>query len=712
MKKNSYESTDVTYHGGVEYGSDIHNVTIRTNQIVWDMIKILDRNELFGFHFQTKISTHKTIIIMRHKDQEMLDRAKNILVDFKYIPDVLFLSKLKKQKESKKILKIIFGIALLSIAIFGLYEFGLYLYNHKSLYFPKEEKKTKIVDENNITVIKLDIQKLKAIKESFDKENTPIQPKVMKAMNITTAIISDMVPPSKKAKYSSEELVKNFKGKGGIRFEIDDSNKSKDFNQTIKELKSYADHFVKDKNISGALKCYDKILQSKNKSIKADDKANILSQKANLDRLIGDLNSSKDNYLKSLNITAKLSKENPQKYIATEAFSLSHLSQIEQDLNLTKIAHKDMLKAQKKYQDGLVKFTKLYKSNPKKYAEDLAWNYNVLANFYLDDMEDLNKSIGYRVQSLKLYKKLYKKNPKKFLLSLFKTTNSLAKTYMKIGNIKEAKINYENGFKLISQTKYNKYIALSHHNLGFVYAKESDFKHAILEYNQAEKLYKSPAQIAQIHYDMASLYSYQKKFKLAKDSYIKVIQEYKILNKKSDIYNGKIAKTQNKIAWIYLTQSKFKNYKKAKEILLNSIKLANSIKKIDHIEFKETLAQTYSYLAHLALLNNHIDKSLSYYQHSLSIKRDFQTDMRYSKLLVAQNKLLEAFKNFEIMSKTYKGIEQQAKIAMEYGEFYISINKSVAKERLQESLKLYTQLSKINNKEYIEIKSLRYDIQH
>ncbi len=715
MKKNSYESTDVTYHGGLEYGSDIHSVTIRTNYIVWDMIKVLDKNQLFGFHFQTKISTHKIIIIMSHEKEEMLDKARKLLVDFNDIPNVLFLSKLKKNKKGKKLFKIFMFIVFLSVFLLGLYSLGLYFYQHKLFYFEdKKEQKTEVDNNNNIKVVKLDIKKLKAIQESFDNENTIIEPKIMKAMDVTTAVISDMVPPSQKAKYSSQELVKNFKGKGGIKFIIDDSNQSREFNQTIQELNSYATNFIKNRDISRAIKHYNKILKSKNKSIKDEDIVNILSQKAKLHRLQGDLNSSKDSYAKSLEITTQLAKDNPQKYIATKAFNLSHLSQVERDLNLTKDADKHINEAKKEYHYGLSKFEKLYKSNKKKYNQDLAWNYNIVANFYLDDINDINKSIEYRLKALKLYQKLYKQNPNIALLPLFKTYNSLAKSYMLLGEIKEAKSNYQNGFKLISKSKYHYYIALSHHNLGFVYAQNMEFKKALNEYNISKSIYKSidinSTNILEVDYDIASLYNYQKRFNIAIKSYKKLIQDYKILNKKSDIYRDKIAKIQNKIAWIYITQPKFKNYLKAKNILNCSIKLL--LYKQDNLDYKKVLAQSYSYLAHLELLSNHIELALKYYQKSLSINKEFQTEMRYNILLISQNKFLKGFRNFELMLKKYKGIEQQAKILMEYGRFYTTINQEIAKEKLKNSLKLYNKLSKINNKKYIEIEIINNELKN
>jgi len=725
--KNTYENTDVTYNGGVEYGSDIHGVSIRTNQIIWDMIKILDRNLLFGFHFRAKISTHKTIIIMTHKEQNMLDKAKKLLVDFQDIPKVMFLAKIKEEKKKHRLFKIFVLILLLSILLFGLFELGLYWYNNNKSFNFIEDKKSSVIDVNNTTTIKLDIKKLKAIQESFDKENEPIKPEIMSALDVTTEIISDMVPPSKKDEYNAEALVKNFKGKGGIKFELDDSNmSSKDFNATIKELNSYAKNFVKDKNLTGALKCYDKIIEDekeKNRDIKRDDMANALSQKASLDKLMGDLNSSENSYLKSLGITEELAKNDPKKYMATEAFNLAKLSKVEVDLNKTLIAQKRLRKAETKYSDGLEKFEKLYKKNPKQYREDLAWNYNILANFYLDDFEDLNKSIMYRKKAIKLYKNLYKKSSKQFTITLFKTYNSLGKTYIKLDDFNLSKKSYESGFEIIKKSKYKKYVALSYHNLGFISAKNIEFREAEIDYTKALKIYKKldnnmtkdkssfTENILQIDYDMASLYSYKKEFKEALYRYVDVIKEYKKLNKSK--YKSNIAKIQNSIAWIYISRPKFKNYKKAKALIDSSIKLAKSIKEDNLKEYKEVVSKSYSYLAHLFVLENKIDKSLDYYKKSLGLKREFETDKRYTTLLVAQKSYLKAFRNFELMLETYKTKEKQAQMLMEYGEFYADVDSNTSKEKLEQSLNIYKQLSKIKSKEFLEInkiKSLLRDI--
>jgi len=714
--KNSYENTDVTFHGGVEYGSDIHGVSIRTNQIVWDMIKILDKNMMFGFHFSAKISTHKTVIVMTHTDINMLNKAKHLLTDFNNIPNIIILSKVKQEEKRDRLFKILLIIFILAIVLFGLFEIGLYLYNSKSFLFNQDNKRDFLLDANNTTTVKIDVKKLKALKESFDKENEPLKPEVIKALDVTTAIISDVVPPSEKAKYSSEELVKNFKGKGGVKFVLDEGNmSSKDFNATVKELNSYAMDFVKNKNLNGALKCYTKIVE--NRAIKGEEKANLLSKKGNLEQLMGDLNASKESYLQSLKITKELADSNFQKYVATEAFNLAKLSNITRDLNRTVEAQKDLELAENRYKQGLDRFEKLYKKNPKKYGEDLAWNYNILANFYLDDVEDLNKSIFYRKKALKLYKQLYKNNNRLFRLSLFKTYNSLGKTYMELDDIELSKKSYKKGFKVIEKGKNKRYIALSYHNLGFIYAKDREFKKADINYQKALKLYKKldtnqtengisyKDEIMEINYNISSLYSYRGRFKEAESRYKKIIAEYKEL--KNPKYRANIAKVQNSLSWIYISQDKFKNYKEAKKLLDNSIILANSIKEDNFKEYKEVLSKSYSYLAHLSLLENRLDISLLYYQKSLSLKRDYQTDKRYTTLLMAKKSYLEAFRNFEFMLEKYKAKTKQAEILMQYGKLYQSIDQQEADKKLEEALKIYTELSNKENIYSEEIKELK-----
>lgn len=61
-KKNSYKPTDVEYHGGLDYGSNIHSISMQINQYVWNMIKVLDKHDFYGFNFEAKIGSKKVTI--------------------------------------------------------------------------------------------------------------------------------------------------------------------------------------------------------------------------------------------------------------------------------------------------------------------------------------------------------------------------------------------------------------------------------------------------------------------------------------------------------------------------------------------------------------------------------------------------------------------------------------------------------------------------
>jgi len=257
-KKNTYESTDVIYHGGVKYGSDIHGVTLKVNKIIWDMIKILDKEALFGFHLTAKIGVNKSIVIVRHKDTEMLNKAKQLLKEFQEIQNLLILMKTyQEQKKSGAKFWIRIVIILLLLAAVGT---GLFYYYNHMKNVPIEQKiKLSTNEDPIIEKVEIDIKTLKALQESFENENTPVQSMVTKAMEISTAVISDMVPDSMKEEYSSEALVQNFKGKSGIQFVLKDSNMSEDLNLSIKELHRYASKFIDDNNFSNALKVSTKL---------------------------------------------------------------------------------------------------------------------------------------------------------------------------------------------------------------------------------------------------------------------------------------------------------------------------------------------------------------------------------------------------------------------------------------------------------------------
>ena len=171
-KKNTYDSTDVSYQGGMKYGSNIHQAAIKTNQIVWDMIKVLNKKGLFGFHFLSELGTRKTIVNVFHNDKAMLSRAKRELQGFQSIDDLIIIYRVKQKKEKNYVKAAI--ILLLILATVGLAGAGIgyYLYAQTSFFAPDSQKKSAIVEQfdNNGTkqTIEVDIQMLTALKESFE----------------------------------------------------------------------------------------------------------------------------------------------------------------------------------------------------------------------------------------------------------------------------------------------------------------------------------------------------------------------------------------------------------------------------------------------------------------------------------------------------------------------------------------------------------------
>jgi len=721
-KKNTYESTDVIYHGGMKYGSDIHGVTLKVNKIIWDMIKILEEKELYGFHFTAKIGIKKNIVIIKHKDIEMLNKAKDFLKEFWEIQNLLILMKRYEEKKKHGV-KFWIGVVLIFVLLAAVGIALFYYYNHsKNVSNVPIEQKIKLSTHDNpiIEKVEIDIKTLKALEESFKKENTPAQFMVTKAMEISTAIISDMVPDSMKEEYTNEALVQNFKGKSGIQFVLKDSNMNEDFNLSIKELHRYARKFIDENNISNALKCYDKILESNRSKLKDEEMMNVLSDMGDAYTQMDERVKADDVYSKSLEINQKLAKKNFEKYGALLALTMTKLAHTEEDLNQTTI---DYLKnVEKIYKDLVSVYRKLARKNPKVDEQNLAWSLNILANFYNDEKRDFNQSIEVRKEALELYTKLSKQQPQVFNLKRFQTLNSLAKSYMSINKLKLAQKTYEKALMLIenmvkeNRVEYRHYMALFLNSLAILYTKKESYKEAQKYYEKAlviyQKLVKKEPRIYRpysvfIQHDLASLYTDKKEFSIAKKKYKEVIGKYQKLNQLSPHnYYAKMAQALQSLAWIDIVQEK-KSLLEAKSNLNNAIKLGRSIENENRNSSKKIRAVSYAYLAHIAILEEKIEPAFSYYEKSLNLVHDYRVSKAYVQLLGERKMYKKARSRFELMLKRYPKKEEQALTWMLYGMFYFDINSDGAKNRLKKSLKLYTQLDKENIKFYPELHEIK-----
>jgi len=592
------------------------------------MIKILDQNELYGFDFEAKIGENRTTVIMSHEDKYSLKKARNTLKDFYDYADFVFLTKVIKKK-SDNTMWVILAIALIFFLIIILFWF----FYEKDLIFSSSTNSISIalseVNQSSkpvIEEIEIDIEKLKAFKDSFSEKNTTtLDAGTMKALNITTSIISSLVSEKEKAKYSSKKLVESFKGKSGIRFVAKDGNLSKDFNATIKDLNAYAQGFIKDNNVSLALQCFDKALDV---NISKENKDEVLLTLANQGEVyenIGQIEKAKKSYSQILELT----KEDSIKYGLTNALIHSKLSDIYKDLNQTEIVKEELIKSETLYKNLLIEFRKKSK-NGKINKSQLAWGLNHLANFYENYKKEYIVSIQMRKEAISLYKDLSKKNPKKFAILYYKTLNSLGNTYLLLNKIDLARKTYIDALNIAKKVlKKSSFKALSFRALARVEIKNKKFIKAEKYYNDALKIYKKlQKKHSKLYSDklieMYSCFAFLEKekgnYKLAEKRYKKVILSYKKMNRENPLkYNLKIAKALNDLASMQILY--LKNPIDAEIKLFESLSLAKKVKEIEQKKAKEVLAQTYRSLAYLAILEKNMRSAWDYYQKVNSLKK-------------------------------------------------------------------------------------------
>ena len=717
--KNTYEATDVNVGGGKEYGSDLHGITVKINQYVWDMMKVLERHELFGFHFSAKIGTTKTIVVLSHEDQEILEQGRRLLKDISARDQVIFLTKVKEKKSSKKIFVVLGLIAILAIFL----KVGLSFYENYKINLEIEERQnsreTASKDGDIITQkIEIDIEKLKVMQEVFKKSKSKEMEMVTKMMGVTTAVISDMVPESEKAKYSSEELVKNFKGKGGFEFVLKDSNQSQDFDATAEELNAYAMEFVKENNFESAMACYQKAL--KKRDISREDKVTTLSNQATLYDKIGEHTKAQENHKRALSLERMLSDQNFEKHAAKMAWSLSKMAEWES--NQTKEIPKELEEAKAIYLKLVEKYRKLSETNPQKYQVDLAWSLNLLANFYENDLGLTIPSLKPREEALLLYQKLLDRDKKERVLSYYKTLNSLANSYKKINQKRRSQELYTKGLTLMQELSqkdsktYQYYFTLSLLSMAEIEGEMKRFEKAEIYYTKALEAYellkiKESKHSIPLHLLVrASRAKYDANrgaFDRAKKEYSYLVESYKALNKlHSHQYNINIANALNGLAMVAIMDKKDQNPKEANSLITTALKYAEAVKKRDYFDYKEVAAKSYVYRGYLYTITGRVDRALKAYEKALKLHSSIESRTSYIALLLQQKRYIDANKAYKLMLHNHKSKAEQAKILKNYGYFFLDISPEGAKERLEKALLLYSELKKIGGDYDQEIEHL------
>ena len=351
-------------------------------------------------------------------------------------------------------------------------------------------------------------------------------------MEMGVMIISSLVPQEEKEKYSSEALVKNFKGQGGIKFElIQDKNSSdKDFNMSVKELNQYTMDFVKSNKTSTLLQNYDYALKS-DTNVKKEELMIAHNKRGKLYENNQELKKAEKAFKQSLKISKKLAKKEPLKYSSSIALNLSEIASIHKKLNKGKEAKKELDEAEKNYLKVLNIYRQLEKKYPEKVQSNLAWSLNMLANFYHNKRKDFEKAIKYREEALKIYKKLSKNKVKKFEKEYFQTLNSLANSYSSLHKLNLAKKYYHQSITLIKHKIKEKEgeaymfpIANIYNSLAWINLSQSKFLEAEKNLEKTQSLIKFKKKVTK---DLLSTnYSYWGYLSLIKNDTNKALAYY------------------------------------------------------------------------------------------------------------------------------------------------------------------------------------------
>ena len=626
MKKdNTSIPTDVTTQNKKSYNPNLHARTIKVNQTIWDMIKILDKSELYGFHFEAKVASKKTFVVLIHEDKELLEEAKKRLKDIAEDRDVFLISKVKK-RESNRLIWIVLGV-IFSLVIIFLILFNLYGDKVLSKFTYLNSSSQKIYNQKQPIVekiVEVDIEKLKILKDSFSNSKNLIEPKVAKAMEVTTSIISSMVSDEEKAKYSSENFVKNFKGKSGLKFVLKDGNLSKDFNATVKELNSYAMHFVKENNLSLATKFYEKAL--KNKNITKDERVVTLAHQGELFEKMGDINSTKLTYHQILKELSPLVKKDFKKYAITNALVFSKIERLTKS---PKEQQKLLLESDKIYKKLLEKLRERAKDGKEKSKIRLGMALNIMANFYAYDKQDFNASISLREEAIELYSNMSKERKTPFTLLHYKSLNSLARTYLFMDKRELALKKYFEAIEIIKPILDKKsmknyvYLALSYRTLSQLKLEDNSFKSAKRYYKQALDIYQKLFKINRSNLYRVYLIEMERllakielkrgEYAIAKRHYKRVVHLYRKLNQSSHLkYNLEIANTLNDLALLDLEDKQID----ARIELHEAINLAKKSLKIDYRLAQQTLAKSYAYRSYIAYLEEDRESATKFYRMS------------------------------------------------------------------------------------------------
>jgi Tfp pilus assembly protein PilF len=672
--KNSYDDTSVMRQGGKEYGSDIHGVALRVNKHVWDMLKVLKKKKLFGFHFSARLGVKNTVVIMTHKDRDMLNLGQKALHEFQDIDGIIILSKVKKSHDFKNdlivesssdvpwksktgISTIIATLLIISGAVYYIMK-----QNQEKKIIPKEDNLT--IAEKQVDIeknIEINIQLMNALSRSFDnKENKKVKEVLAQVLEISTSTdILEKIPGYEKVELDNNKIISAYQDPN-LKYVIKDSNGS------MKELNEMAQAYAKDNNITEAKSILKELVKIGKESAKTNQEsyegvAKNLNTLGDISLQEGDKKSARNSLDEALEIGSGLAKKDMTRYGDTLAQTHNSMGKLHEEENQLK-------EAEKSYSKALEIHKKLAKQNPREYDMRIA---KELANL---------GAINIFLNNKKRAERLYKEAEARYL--------RIVELYRSLVT-KEPKI-------------YKPHLAYSLNNLSNLYLhREQNLSRAIKPSEEALAIYKELDKIESKKYSealvltlykVASIYNRQEKFNIAKSRYNEVISYCRGQN--SSKYDEHIAKSLNALAWIGTKEPKFRDLKKAKEQLNEAIRLYTKLMKKSPKKFNEILSLSYSNLGYIATIEEKIKIASKMYKKALEIFDNFDNNLSYALFLSKQKRYKDANNIFKSIIKKYTQKEQQAYALMRYGEFYINIDKEEGYRKLKKALILYSELSK------------------
>ena len=507
--KNTYDDTSVARAGGQNHGSDIHGVALRINKIIWDMLKVLKREKLFGFHFSAKIGSKKTVVIMTHKDRDMLNRGQKRLHEFQDIDDMIILAKVDTKSKGTKEDSLVLGqekstpwrskTSISSIIVTMFIISGVVYYMTKK----GQNEKKEVEDNTTIETTQVDIEKnieinvemMNVLSKSFDnKDNKKVKAVLSQVLEISTSTdILEKIPGYEKVEIDKDEVVKMYEDPN-IKYVIKDGNGS------MSDLNALAQSYAKDNNITEAKGILKELIDigkvgSKTDSRHQEGVANNLNTLGDITLDEGDVKDAEKSFSEALEIDRKLAEKSPREYDIRVARELTKLGAINIFLNNRKRAKRLYLEAEMRYKRIVELYRSLVKKEPQTYRPHLANSLNNLVNLYLQQEQNITKSIAPSKEALSIYRELDRAEPKKyndfFLLTLHKT----ASIYNKDNNFTVAMglynevINYS---KEQNSIRYDEHIAKSLNALAWIHTKQPklrNFKKAKMQLNEAIKIY-------------------------------------------------------------------------------------------------------------------------------------------------------------------------------------------------------------------------------